>query len=72
MENVAQVINNCTLTYDLTEHSLSVHDDNGQLKLKLWRLRDNPGGFDIALYGYRIEVNNPTWSMFIPVESTDE
>ena len=68
--NVQQQITNCTLLYDLTEHSMTVFDNsNGLIKVKIWRLRDNPGGFDITLPDYAFEINNPTGTVFIPVES---
>ena len=67
--NVQQYFDNCRMTYDLTEHSITVVDDFGDLLLKVWRLRDNPGGFSLADDGTSIEINNPTGIVFVPVES---
>ena len=63
-----QEFKHCTLLYDLTEHSITVNDDYGDRLLKVWRMRDNPGGFDLATEGTSIEINNPTGIVFVPLE----
>lgn len=67
MANLTQELSNCKLVYDLTEHSLSVFADNGDIALKLWRLPDTPGGFDMVQSDHWIEVNNPNGVNFQPM-----
>lgn len=70
--NTIQKFSGCELLYDLTGHKIEVFKPNGEVALRLWRIPDNPGGFDLALAGYYIEINNPTGVDFVPVEDSSE
>lgn len=68
MANVTQTFVDCTMVYDLTGHSITVTDNmRNTLLLKVWRIPDNPGGFDLATDGHSIDIGNPTGLDFVGV-----
>lgn len=72
MADVIQKLDNCELIYNLTGHKLDVLGPDGNIKLRLWRIPDTPGGFDIAVPEHAIEVNNPSGVNFHPMHDTYE
>ncbi len=72
MANVTQELQNCVLLYDLTNHSITVTTDGGDMALKIWSLPDTPGDFSLFTIGHYIEIHNPNGVDFVPVPDVYE
>ena len=53
--NVREIVTNCKLTYDMTEHSLSVTDTSNNTRIKVWRVPEPPQGYHLG----KIEIDGP-------------
>lgn len=73
MADVMQQLDHATFLYNLTNHSITVWDVEGNLRLEVKSLPDTPGGFDmIASDDHMITINNPNGVDFKPMHDSYE
>ena len=65
MAEIRHELRNCTMVYDITNHSLTVTTDDGDVALKIWSLPERPEEFDVLAIGNYIEIHNPRGVEFV-------
>ena len=73
MSSYTQNVYDCEMVYDLTEHSITVLDGTGTVRLKVWRVPDTPPDFTIEeANDHSMVVNNPNGFDFLPMPDNAE